>query len=432
MAYLNGTEIESALLALATRYPLLCERIALPNRTLDWTGTTPGRLCHALRIGTRRDGSRPGVLFTGCVHGREWGGADICVYFAADLLEAYASGSGLSYGGTSFTDRDVASILERLEVFVFPNVNPDGRDYDRVTPTASWRKNRNPTGSGGRPWCAGVDINRNHDFLWDFPRAFDPDVVAGPYLASTDPCSDLYHGSGPASEPETRNVVWLLDGQPQIRWYMDIHSYGTDVLYSWGDDENQADEPSMTFRNPSYDGRRGRDGDEYREYIAHRDWMVLRDTSAAVCQAINAVYGQPTNRYAAKQSFYLTVAGGENVTFPTSGASDDYAYSRHLVNPAQGKVYAFTLEFGAREELAVQTFHPEWEYMRQVIPQINAGMVELCRRALLPVRWPDRWRWKWLFPWEIWGPFFVAVIGAIAVLPPLRRRVVRGLRRLLR
>ncbi|WP_368858515.1 M14 family zinc carboxypeptidase [Modestobacter marinus] len=53
-----------------------------------------------------------------------------------------------------------------------------------------WRKNRRfaepgqpacPTGGGNGP---GVDLNRNYDFLWDFPTAFRPQA---PVATSTNP-----------------------------------------------------------------------------------------------------------------------------------------------------------------------------------------------------------------------------------------------------
>jgi uncharacterized transporter YbjL len=45
--YLNVTEIESGILTLANQYPLLCERIVLPNKSVE------GRTISALRIGKK-------------------------------------------------------------------------------------------------------------------------------------------------------------------------------------------------------------------------------------------------------------------------------------------------------------------------------------------------------------------------------------------
>ncbi len=87
--------------------------------------------------------------------------------------------------------------------------------------------------------------------------------------------------------------------------------------------------------NAAYDGLRGNVGDSlYREYMpaADRDWFV--DTGNKVRDAIAAVNG---NGYTVEQAVYL---------YPTSGTSKDYAYSRHFVDAAKRRVYAYTLETG--------------------------------------------------------------------------------------
>ncbi len=71
--------------------------IPLPYSTFE------GRTVQALKIGTSSANQR-GVLLIGGVHAREWGSCEISVYFAADLLEAYQIGTGLTYGGKSFID----------------------------------------------------------------------------------------------------------------------------------------------------------------------------------------------------------------------------------------------------------------------------------------------------------------------------------------
>lgn len=358
MAYLNVDEVESALIALAASHPGICELINLPNTTVE------GRTCHALRIGQGAAIDRDGVLFTGSVHAREWGGADICINFATDLLEAYVGGTGLTYGGKSFNASQIRSVVEGLNVYVFPDVNPDGRHYSQNN-EALWRRNRNPAQSRGNPKCIGVDLNRNHDFLWDFPNLFSPSAFVH---TSTDPCDMMqtYCGPSPVSEQETKNIVWMLDQYPRIRWYVDLHSYGEDILYSWGDDGNQSDDPSMNFANPAYNSVRGVDGDTaYREFIPSADLSIVVALANRIHDAIQAVRG---SNYETKQSFDL---------YATSGAGDDYAYSRNFVNPAKGKVYAFTIEWGANK----YGFQPPWNEMEKIISDITSGLVEFCLEA---------------------------------------------------
>ncbi|MEV6140576.1 M14 family metallopeptidase [Nocardia sp. NPDC051990] len=389
MSYLNIEEVESALVGLSTAYPEITELIELPYRTYE------GRVTHALRIGP--DSVHDGVLFTACAHAREWGGAEICVYLAADLLEAYTTRTGLTYGGTSFSPTTVRMIVANLSVFVLPCVNPDGRKYDQEN-DALWRKNRNPADSGGNPKRIGVDLNRNQRWLWDFRRAFAPAALNSGTLASDDPGNDLYHGSAPGSEPEGHNIRWMLDTYRFIGHYIDIHSYTGDLLYPWGDDRDQSDDPGMNFTNPAYDGQRG--VGVYGEYIPQADLTEFQGLAARVVGAMNGVRGQ---QYVAKQSAYLWGGSGNSVSYPTSGAVDDYAYGRHFVSRVDRKVLAFTLEFGFIQDDARLSFHPLWPQMQQIVTDVDAGLVEFC--AAVARRIPP-WiiAWRRLFPWEIYGP----------------------------
>ncbi len=262
MAYLNILEIESALQNLAAGYPETTELVACPNVTHE------GRQSHILRVGAKEDAAVDGVLILGGVHAREWVPPDALVSLTADLLEAYKLGTGLVYGGKRFPANDVRQVMETLDLFVYPCVNPDGRYYSQ-TNDALWRKNHRPHPSNGS--CVGVDINRNFDFLWEHLTKFASDAGVN---TSDDPCNkQVYRGPSSSSEPETKNVVWLLDTYPRIRWHVDVHSAVPTILHSWGSDQNQTTEPAQTFLNSGFDSVRGRPDDAaYREYItkSHR------------------------------------------------------------------------------------------------------------------------------------------------------------------
>lgn len=397
MSFLNVVEIESALQGLATTYPALSELITLPFTTAE------GRQSHALRIGAGTRCPAAGVLIISGAHAREWGGPDICVAFAADLLEAHSLGAGLVHGGTSYSAADIRSIVERVDVVVFPDVNPDGRHYSQ-TVVSTWRKNRNPASSGGQASMIGVDLNRNYDFLWDFNTAFAPGAQAGGTLASSNPASDLFHGTAPFSEPETRNVRWLFDQFPHIGWFIDIHSYGGDILHSWGNDTNQSTSPDRNFTNTAWNGQRGLPGDAYGEFITLCDLARAASAGNGMGTAIGGVRGEA---YAVAQSFFLPSWGA---TYPTSGASDDWSFSRHFADPRKTKVFAYTMEFNR-----VHTFFPTWTEMELIIRDVDAGLVRLCLTAVPTVNlppffcWLKRWLteaiWHRVFPPELWGPY---------------------------
>lgn len=387
MTYYNVIEVESALKGLASKYASLTELIALPEKTYE------GRSSHAIRIGSGSADSKDAVLLIGGVHAREWGSCEIGINFAADILEAYSKGTGLVYGGKSFSSAQIKAIVDELHLIVFPLVNPDGRHYSQ-TSEPGWRKNRNPVGSG----CIGVDINRNFDILWDFPNLFAPtsDVFR---TTSIDPCNFTYHGTEAFSEVESRNVRWLLDSYTRIRWFIDIHSYSQVVLFPWSDDQNQTADPAMNFMNPAFNADRGiKDDTGYKEYIEPGDLTVMSGLAMQVHGAIKAVRGK---NYDPKQSFYL---------YPTSGTSDDYAYSRHLVDPTKNKVYGFTIEWGTQ-------FQPPWEEMENIIRDVSAGLVQFCIVAPDDTKiinsdfQRDLYRdlaWAWLI---VIGPFLITPGG---------------------
>ncbi len=356
--YLTADEVERAIELGAERFPDTFERIALPNRTWE------KRRCHALRIGKGRGGRRPAVLFIGGVHGREWGSPDILIYFALRLLRAHRDREGIRLGRKTFTAAQIRKIVEKRDVFLFPQVNPDGRRFS-MERHPMWRKNRRPAPRGRGPMCVGVDLNRNFPFLWRAERYFAPGTAdSSPHPGAY----ETYMGPRAASEPETRNVRWMLDRYPRIRYFIDVHSYGETILYSWGSDENQSRDPDMSFRNRAYDGKRGRIHDhEYREYIPPVDARGVVRLGRQMSRAIRLVRGR---KYDVRQSVGL---------YPRAGSSDDYAYSRHLTDSAKSKVLAFTVEWGRSR--AVTPFHPPYPEMRKVMREVAAGLLEFCLRA---------------------------------------------------
>ncbi|WP_422118128.1 M14 family metallopeptidase (plasmid) [Bacillus thuringiensis] len=339
--YMTVDEIETVLQQLANQFPNLVTLIQLPNQTWE------GRTSHAIRLKAGMNSNRTGVLFTGSVHAREWGGSDICINFLRQLITAYQSHNSLSFGNKTYTFAQVRNFMEKLDIFVFPDVNPDGKHHSQTAETM-WRKNRNPNiSTGGHN--LGVDINRNFDFLWTSGIG-----------TSNNPSEEIYKGTAPFSEPETKNVKYLLDTYPNIQYYVDIHSHGGLILCPWGDDDNQETDPKQNFQNPIFDGKRGKTNDTvYREYISSTDQNTFVDLAKKMNKALHAVRGKS---YTVQQGIEL---------YATSATAEDYAYSRNLVDPNKKKVYAFTIEFG-------QEFIPPYEEMLLIIKDVNAAMTELC------------------------------------------------------
>ncbi len=163
----------------------------------------------ALRIGAHRDGSRIGVLAYSQEHAREWATPMVTLEFAERLLANYR------------TDPATRDLLNNVEVFVIPTVNPDGANYSFYDANFQ-RKNMDAfcTGAARDPrfrnnW--GVDVNRNYAV---------GSLTDGYVGASTDCLSGTAAGPGELSESESRNVIALADAHPNIQFGMNVHSYG--------------------------------------------------------------------------------------------------------------------------------------------------------------------------------------------------------------
>jgi murein tripeptide amidase MpaA len=353
MPYLNVTEVESALsVATSAPYTGFTQLIALPNLTWE------GRQCNAIKLANGSAPSRPGVYFLGGVHAREWGSADILINFVEQLEQAYLAGTDLAFGSRTFTAPEIRTIVNTLDIIVFPQANPDGRNYSMNT-EALWRKNRR-TAPPNSATCVGVDVNRNYDFLWDFPTYFSPSSGVSD---SIDPCDhDVFHGPSAFSEPESRNAKWIFDNHPNVAFFVDVHSYGEDILYSWGDDEDQTSDPNMNFQNPAFNGLRGVGADAYKEYIPSADLSLAIALANAFRDGVAAFRDTV---YTVKPAFNL---------YPTAGTSDDYAYNRHFVDPTKQKVLSYTLEWGTE-------FQPLYSEMQNIIQEITCGLLTFCLEA---------------------------------------------------
>ncbi|KAK6016454.1 hypothetical protein OSTOST_18066 [Ostertagia ostertagi] len=70
--------------------------------------------------------------------------------------------------------------------------------------------------------CQGVDLNRNFDFRF-------AEIGASRY-----PCSEIYHGATPFSEPESKAFSkFLMSLRGRLEGYITLHAYSQLWIYSY-------------------------------------------------------------------------------------------------------------------------------------------------------------------------------------------------------
>jgi murein tripeptide amidase MpaA len=186
-----------------------------------------GRTIYGMRIsGLDESADAPAVLFNSTQHAREWITPMTTMYIADRLV------------GTYDVDPDVQAMVDQVVFYIVPIVNPDGYvyawDVERL-----WRKNRRDNGNG----CYGVDNNRNWGFNWGDDTT-----------SSSDPCNQIYRGTGPFSEPENQAVRDFVLAHSDIVAHIDFHSYTQVLISPYGDVSGEPPEPDRTtFRelNPA-------------------------------------------------------------------------------------------------------------------------------------------------------------------------------------
>jgi carboxypeptidase T len=124
--YMNVDEIETALIKLHDLNRDMITIIELPNKT--WENRT-SKAIHVHAVANKLN--RPAVMFTGGMHAREWGSSDICINFIANLIDAYNSNMDIRYGNKVFSSQQIKFILNNIDLFIFPDVNPDGKAYSQ-------------------------------------------------------------------------------------------------------------------------------------------------------------------------------------------------------------------------------------------------------------------------------------------------------------
>jgi zinc carboxypeptidase len=369
--YMTSTVVSAALDKFAGDYPDTCTRFS-------WLAGPAGASAGYVLVKKAVASSPPNrwpVLISGGVHARELAPPDALVSFLKLLLDAYSKKKSIVYPAwastvdpviyDSFTIDwpSIRSVVEKVDLYVAPLVNADGRDFVLAPLPAGtslttqmlhkdWRKNRRPAPVGSAsPYCVGVDLNRNFDIVWDFKKFYNT-AIAG-VQTSDQPCnSDLYCGPAQESEPETKNLAGLMRSK-QISFFLDVHQYSRDVMFSWGIETNQSTVADQNFANPAWDGKRdGTLHDTYKEYIPASAAFAGEAMAKRMSQWILTKAGGSQAKAQAR-SAYKVIPSAD--LYVTSGACDDYCFSRWFTAATAGApispVMALTIEVGGDPSL---------------------------------------------------------------------------------
>ena len=276
---------------------------------------------YAIRIGADRSGDKIGVYAYAQEHAREWVGPLVAVETAERLVRNYA------------VNPDVRELLNNVEVFVLPSSNPDGGHYSFYDFTGQ-RKNMvdycdDANGDPARRNQWGVDLNRNYSVGTFFDG----------YVGGSGSCtSGNFSGPFEYSEPETKNVEWIADTFPNIRFSMNVHSSGNFFMWPPGAyTPERVTLPRPTLGQESYFW-----GAAGRVVGAIRNWRNLTVEPGQTGPVADVLYSAAGN------------------------SGDEFWY--------ENGIYGWDFEIGT-------SFQPAWPEAHDVAMEFSNGLYELVKIA---------------------------------------------------
>ncbi len=242
--YKTVEEIYAYLDTKVAAFPGLVEKVDIGD---SWCKLHPGS-CNlpapwngydlfALRITNQSiPGPKPVVWIDGDIHAREIATPEVVIRLIDYLTNNYA------------TDADVHWLVDHHDIWLMPEVNPDGHHIVEAGGNGNapylFRKNGDNVGGNGCSWPPssfnqfGVDNNRNFPFRWGCCNGSSGSV-----------CDLTYRGVSAGSEPETMAIVNMLralvpdqrgpgDTDPApitaTGVYQNLHTVVPVNLYTWG------------------------------------------------------------------------------------------------------------------------------------------------------------------------------------------------------
>jgi carboxypeptidase T len=252
--------------------------------------------------------NKPVFFLFADIHAREVATSELAIRYIRYLTSGY---NGL--GGYD-VDPDVTWLVNYHTVYVLLMQNPDGHRVDEQDTSAYRRKNLNNSDGCTGSSTLGVDLNRNHSFMW------------GCCGGSSNICSDeTYRGHARGSEPETQafenyfaTLVPDQNGPNDDTTFapaspltttgilVSLHSYSDLVLWPWG----------------------------FTTYGQSPNYAQLRTIGR-------------------KFAFFNGYDASGNIWYDVDGATDDWTYGRF-------GIASFTIEAGPGDYSACSDFFPAY------------------------------------------------------------------------
>ncbi|KAI6208355.1 Peptidase-M14 domain-containing protein [Aphelenchoides besseyi] len=324
--YQDWNEYESYLRSAAKQFPKIAKLKTIGK-------SREGRPLIGLKIGSSvEDQNKPGVWIDGIMHSREWPSGQVAVYFIDLLLSGYGN------------NERITSYINKLNIYIFPVINPDGLVFSKTSPNDTvrqWRKNRAPVNCSGYTTykridtcCEGVDLNRNFDVA--FRQTNYP---------FNNPCSDEYQGPFPFSfnysEPETiaiRDFFLSPEINGNVQAVISLHTHGQFFILPYN------------FARKTYP-------DDYQD---------LKNVALRAASAITDVYGE---------NEYRVGTGVDLFGIPATGGMIDWI----KLNTKTKYVYVIELPPELRTSFAFQ-MKPHW--LLPTCKETSAGLEVIVRQVM--------------------------------------------------
>lgn len=348
--YFSVEEIDDGLIRLSKDYPAFTELIHLPFLTHE------KKICRVVKFSNKDNKKKTGVLIVAGTHGDEWVPPDALIDFLHIILKSLKSQSAIIIGDYYFSYEKLIRISKTLDIFLFPQVNPDGRKFSHTEKDQyGWRKNRRIN----EDKSIGVDLNRNYDFLWNYSYYLSP---SSDFSMSCMKSNRNYVGPCSLSEPETKNVNSLISIAENIKYFIDIHSGDKrQICFNWTNDDLQFTDEYMSFNNPFYSGRKvmGIPGDFYKEFVNKEDHMIRFSLANQMSEAAFRAKGK---------NYEIISCWDESVI---TGCSACYFDSlRYKVGNVNNK-HGFHVECGNEK-------NPPPDERKESLNEITAALLEFC------------------------------------------------------